>query len=207
MQGTTGEIGIFAGNFAPRGWSLCQGQLLAISNYSSLFSILGTTYGGDGRTSFALPDFRGRIPIDAGQGAGLTNRLLGQRGGTETQAITQAQMPAHSHSFNVSAVIYPIGDNDTSSSYSTNTPEGNYFGAGTDMYYHQNNTTMGPTSFDLNLTGAQIEIGSTGGISSSSSSGNGSNGNEEKGYAFSIIQPYVVLNYIICSTGLYPSRN
>jgi len=75
-----GEIAIFAGNFAPRGWALCNGQLLSIDRNSSLFSILGTTYGGDGRTTFGLPDLRGRIPIHAGQGPGLPNVKLGQRG-------------------------------------------------------------------------------------------------------------------------------
>lgn len=79
-----GEIVMFGGNFAPRGWAMCDGQLLAISQFQGLFSILGTTYGGDGRTSFGLPDLRGRAPIHAGQGAGLSNRRLGRIGGRET---------------------------------------------------------------------------------------------------------------------------
>jgi microcystin-dependent protein len=78
-----GEIIMFAGNFAPRGWAFCNGQLLPISQYTALFSILGTTYGGDGRTTFALPDLRGRVPVGPGQGPGLTNRPLGARGGSE----------------------------------------------------------------------------------------------------------------------------
>lgn len=78
-----GEIIMFGGNFAPRGWALCQGQLLPISSYSALFSILGTTYGGDGRTTFALPDLRGRTPISQGHGPGLTFRPLGQKSGSE----------------------------------------------------------------------------------------------------------------------------
>ena len=76
-----GEIVQFGGNFAPRNWALCDGQLLAISSYTSLFSILGTTYGGDGRTTFALPDLRGRAPVHAGSGPGLTPRQLGLRAG------------------------------------------------------------------------------------------------------------------------------
>ncbi len=78
------EIIIFGGNFAPRGWAFCDGQLLSISSNSALFSLLGTTYGGDGRTNFALPDLRGRAPIHAGNGPGLTPRLLGAKGGVET---------------------------------------------------------------------------------------------------------------------------
>lgn len=80
---TLGEISMFAGNFAPRGWAFCEGQLLAISTNTALFSILGTMYGGDGRTTFALPDLRGRVPVHAGQGPGLTNIGQGAKGGSE----------------------------------------------------------------------------------------------------------------------------
>ena len=79
-----GEIRMFAGNFAPRGWAFCDGQLLAISQNDALFSVIGTLYGGDGRTTFALPDLRGRVPIHAGQGPGLSERPLGSKGGVET---------------------------------------------------------------------------------------------------------------------------
>ncbi|MEL6251848.1 MAG: tail fiber protein [Bacteroidota bacterium] len=88
MEGYIGEIRMFGGNFAPRGWALCEGQLLAISSYNALFSILGTTYGGDGRTSFGLPDLRGRTPVGAGAGPGLTNRTLGSKFGTENLSIS-----------------------------------------------------------------------------------------------------------------------
>jgi microcystin-dependent protein len=91
------EIRMFAGNFAPRGWAFCNGQLLPISQYTALFSLVGTTYGGDGRTTFALPDLRGRAPIHAGQGPGLSNRLLGQNGGEETHTLTTNEMPSHTH--------------------------------------------------------------------------------------------------------------
>lgn len=97
-----GEIQWFAGNFPPRGWAFCDGQLLAISQYTALFSILGTTYGGDGRTTFALPDVRGRTLIHAGEGLGLTRKLLGQRGGAETVALSIANMPAHTHALRAS---------------------------------------------------------------------------------------------------------
>jgi microcystin-dependent protein len=94
-----GEIIMFAGNFAPRGWAFCDGQLLPISQNSALFSILGTTYGGDGRTTFALPDLRGRVPIHAGtSGPGLSYRNLGAKEGQEEMSLTVSQIPSHTHS-------------------------------------------------------------------------------------------------------------
>ena len=93
-----GEVSIFGGNFAPSGWEFCDGQLLAISQYQSLFSILGTTYGGDGRMTFGLPDLRGRTAIGEGSGPGLTPRPLGQKIGVEAVTLTEGQLPAHNHS-------------------------------------------------------------------------------------------------------------
>ena len=91
------EIRMFAGNFAPQGWAYCDGQLLAISSNDALFSLLGTIYGGDGRTTFGLPDLRGRIPIHAGTGPGLSARALGAKAGGETETLTVPQLPAHHH--------------------------------------------------------------------------------------------------------------
>ncbi len=92
-----GEIRMFAGNFSPRGWAFCDGQLLAVSQNEALFSLLGTLYGGDGRTTFGLPDLRGRIPIHAGSGPGLSARKLGTKGGLEKVTLTEQQIPAHNH--------------------------------------------------------------------------------------------------------------
>lgn len=92
-----GEIRMFAGNFAPRSWAFCDGQLLAVSQNDALFSLLGTIYGGDGRTTFGLPDLRGRVPIHAGSGPGLTNRRLGSKAGTEKETLTVNQLPSHTH--------------------------------------------------------------------------------------------------------------
>ncbi|KAA3663379.1 MAG: phage tail protein [Chloroflexi bacterium] len=92
-----GEIRMFAGNFAPRGWAFCDGQLLAVSQNDALFSLLGTIYGGDGRTTFGLPDMRGRFPIHAGDGPGLSPRRLGAKFGTEKETLTVNQLPSHSH--------------------------------------------------------------------------------------------------------------
>ncbi len=92
-----GEIRMFAGNFAPRGWAFCDGQLLAVSQNDALFSLLGTIYGGDGRTTFGLPDMRGRTPIHAGSGPGLSPRNLGAKGGAERVTVTTQQLPSHTH--------------------------------------------------------------------------------------------------------------
>ena len=94
-----GEIRMFAGNFAPRGWAFCDGQLLAVSQNDALFSLLGTIYGGDGRTTFGLPDLRGRIPIHAGNGPGLSDRRLGSKSGSENVTLTTNQIPSHTHRF------------------------------------------------------------------------------------------------------------
>ena len=94
-----GEVRIFAGNFAPLHWAACNGQLLAIAQNSALFSLLGTTYGGDGRTSFGLPGMRGRVAVGQGNGPGLTPRVLGQRFGTQTVTLTGTQIPNHTHYF------------------------------------------------------------------------------------------------------------
>lgn len=95
-----GEIKMFAGTFAPRGWALCDGQLMSISQNSALFSLLGTTYGGDGRTTFALPDLRGRLPMHAGSGPGLSSKQIGQRGGSENEILTLNHLPSHTHTAN-----------------------------------------------------------------------------------------------------------
>ncbi len=92
-----GEIRMFSGNFAPQGWAFCDGQLLAVSQNDALFSLFGTIYGGDGRTSFGLPDLRGRIPVHAGQGPGLSDRRLGSKGGSEEVTLTTNQLPSHLH--------------------------------------------------------------------------------------------------------------
>ena len=94
-----GEIRMFGGSFAPRSWAFCNGQLLAIAQNDALFSLLGTTYGGDGQNTFALPDLRGRIPVHRGQGSGLSPYDLGQVGGVESVTLLTQQLPAHSHAF------------------------------------------------------------------------------------------------------------
>ena len=96
-QPYVGELRMFAGNFAPAGWMFCEGQLLPISENDTLFVLIGTTYGGDGQSTFALPDLRGRVPLHQGQGPGLSSYILGQSGGVESVTLTQNQIPIHSH--------------------------------------------------------------------------------------------------------------
>lgn len=91
------EVRLFTGNFAPTGWALCNGQLMSISQNTALFSLLGTTYGGDGRTTFALPNFQGSAPLQQGQGAGLSPRVLGETGGETAVTLLQTEMPSHTH--------------------------------------------------------------------------------------------------------------
>lgn len=113
-----GEITMFAGSFAPKGWALCNGQLLPITQNTALFSLLGTRYGGDGKTTFALPNLQGRAPLGVGQGPGLTNRLQGQTGGSTDVTLLTNQMPAHTHT----GMLSPVA-NEAS-------PKGNVFGKG-----------------------------------------------------------------------------
>lgn len=100
-----GEIRLFAGNFAPAGWAFCDGQLLAISENETLFNLIGTTYGGNGQSTFALPDLRGRVPIHQGQGPGLGNRFIGESGGVEQVTLTTAQIPTHGHPLQASSAL------------------------------------------------------------------------------------------------------
>jgi microcystin-dependent protein len=117
-QPYVGEIRMFGGNFAPAGWMFCSGQLLPISEYETLFNLIGTTYGGDGQSTFALPDLRGRLPIHMGSGFALA-----QNGGAETVTLTTSQMPAHPHT------VFATTNSNTAS-----LPGGNFLAAGPDIY-------------------------------------------------------------------------
>lgn len=195
--GFLGEIKFFAGNFAPRGWALCNGQLLAISQFSALFSILGTTYGGDGRTTFALPDMRGRVPIHAGSGPGLSPYRLGQKSGVEMVTLTVAQIPSHTHtaaladaSVNVTATLRA-----SSSGGTTNVPTGATLADdGSDRIY----SSMAP---DVDMHPDHVTV--TGALASPSVSVGATGGNQP----FTNVQPYVTVNCIIAMQGIYPSRN
>ncbi len=111
MDPFIGQIIMFAGNFAPQGWALCDGQQLAIAQNQALFSILGTTYGGNGQTTFALPDLRGRVPLHPGQGPGLSSYALGQSAGVESVTLSVLQIPGHTHTFSPSCTTDPPTSN------------------------------------------------------------------------------------------------
>ena len=171
-----GEIRMFAGTFAPRGWALCDGQLLPISQNSALFSILGTTYGGDGRTTFALPDLRGRVPIHEGSGPGLLTKRLGQKGGEENVTLNVLQIPSHNHAATLTL-------NADSTVATSDKPEGMFparNAASTPQYGDTVNTTLGKGSVTVNNTG----------------------GNQ----AHNNMQPYTTINFIIATQGFFPSR-
>ena len=203
MEGTIGEIRGFAGNFAPRTWAFCAGQLLAISQNTALFSIIGTTYGGDGRTTFGLPDLRGRVPISSGTGPGLSTHPLGQRSGVESVSLTLNELPSHSHSAMTTlggSQIIAQGTIRASSSGSTSDPEGNYpadpgsIGPNPIKSYapdSDTNMALDAVSLEGTITGtATTNIGNTGGSQYHNN-----------------MQPYLIINWIICLMGVFPSRN
>src|SRR5688572_24550841 len=142
------QIMMFGGNFAPRGWAFCSGQILSIAQNTALFSILGTTYGGNGQTTFALPDLRGRVPIHPGQGPGLSNYDLGQAAGLETITLTQNQMPTHTHAAQLHASTQAANDT---------LPSGNFLADG-GAYQSATNTTMNAGAVTNGLAGGSQPV-------------------------------------------------
>jgi len=140
------QVIMFGGNFAVRGWANCDGGLLAISSYSALFSILGTTYGGDGRTTFGLPDMRGRVPIHPGTGPGLPNYRQGPGGGAQTVTLATSNLPSHNHTAAVNVSSGPP---------STDQAEGDYLA--------QSGENRFAASHDVDLNSSTTVIGNTGG--------------------------------------------
>jgi len=181
MEPTLAEVSIFAGNFAPRSWASCEGQILPINQNQSLFSLLGTTYGGDGRTSFALPDLRGRMVVGQGHGAGLTNRPLGQKWGAETIRLTTLEIPSHTH-IATDAKLYISSD------------DSNLTAEATGAAFAQDEATAytAATSNIENMASNSVEftLANTG-------------GNQAHENMF----PFQVLRFIICVQGLFPSRS
>lgn len=178
MDSYIGEIKMFTGNFAPRDWMFCQGQLLAISNYTALFFLLGTRYGGNGTSNFGLPDLRSRLPVGAGQGAGLSAYTQGQKGGTETVTLQANNIPAHTHT--------ATGMNCYSGGGNSDVPFNNYPAliSGRKMYTSTmiSGTSMPTVQTDVYTSGA-------GAISPT---------------PINLIQPVLGTNFIICVLGLFP---
>ncbi|MBK8556064.1 MAG: phage tail protein [Lewinellaceae bacterium] len=177
MDTFIGNIMIFGFNFAPQGWAQCNGQLLAISQYTALFSLLGTTYGGDGRTTFALPDLRGRTPIGYGQGPGLSNIQLGQVGGIEQVTLITNNLPAHSHVATTNVAV-------TSANASSEEPAGNIIAT------QGNNFFAAPAAGNGNMGGVSTTVQNTG-----------------ANVPFGVREPYLGLNFCIALQGIFPSRN
>jgi microcystin-dependent protein len=176
MEAYLGEIRMFAGTFAPQGWHLCDGALLPVNGNEALFTLLGTTFGGNGSTDFAVPDLRGRIPISMGQGAALQPRTLGATGGGETVTLTEAQNPSHSHSFSAMSGAGTAVTPDPTMMLAA-APEGDYL--------YVNAGAAGTTSAQLN-SGA---ITSTGGSQ-----------------AHANIMPSLAVTFIICTAGIFPTQ-
>ncbi|MGY4396804.1 microcystin-dependent protein [Sphingomonas sp. UYAg733] len=175
-----GEIRIFAGSFAPRGWHFCDGSLQSIASNSALYALLGTAYGGDGVNTFALPDLRGRVPVHQGTGPGLTARVMGQKAGQETVALTAAELPAHTHAAFASTTPATLAG-------PANAVAGTVNPTATSYSFYVN--TVGTSAVTLTPLAA----------TSVTSAGNGQPHDN--------LMPTVTLSYIIALDGIFPSRN
>lgn len=173
------QIMMFGGNFAPRGWAFCNGQLLPISQNTALFSLIGTIYGGDGRTTFALPDLRSRVAIHPGRGPGLSDYRVGTRGGIETNQLLAGNMPSHNHAPRLRA---------ESAAGTTGNPTNNLLGVVTGADSRPYAPPVPADEVDMSADG----------IRSSNVGGN---------QPFENRQPYLAVNYIIALQGVFPSRS
>ncbi len=177
-----GMIALYGFSWAPRGWALCEGQLVAINQNQALFALIGTTFGGNGTTTFALPDLRGRAAVGAGTGNGLTPISPGEAGGHETVTLTQANLPAHTHAATVTASLHA-----ESVPADRANPNGAML-AGAQTYAlpdPANDRVMASESLDISVTNS-----STGGSQ-----------------PFAIRSPFLGMNYSIALEGIFPSRN
>jgi microcystin-dependent protein len=177
-----GEIRLFAGNYATENWHICDGSLLNIQAFPALYALIGTTYGGDGQTTFGLPDLRGRVPVGQGQGTNLTARVLGQKGGSSTVTLTQSQMPAHTHSFSASTVTA-----------TTPTLAASGSGFATPISTGADGPVVAYAPSALVTSAENVNLGSN---AISASSGGGQPHNN--------LMPYEAINYIIAVQGLFP---
>lgn len=172
-----GEIRSFGFNFAPRGWAECNGQLLPISSHSALFSLLGTMYGGDGRTTFGLPDLRGRSSLHQGEGPGLSNVRMGQRGGTQSITLTTDNLPSHTHAAQLHGEDAIANKKNPNNKMLAKSTIDNIYAAPVPA----NNKIMAPESIVVQATGG--------------------------GQAFANASPYLVVNMCIALEGLFPPRS
>lgn len=191
-----GQIMMVGFNFAPRNWALCDGQLLPISSNTALFSLLGTAYGGDGRTTFALPDLRSRFPMHQGLGPGLSNRRLGQKGGQEAVTLTQLDMPAHSHNASLNLNVSVTSSLKASAGLgggAVTDPAGNSLSNAEAIYKESTpGQAMNAESVESTVSdaGSSVSVGTAGGSQ-----------------AHDNMPPYQVVNFVISLAGIFPSRN
>jgi len=186
-----GTIVAWAPNFAPSNWALCQGQTLSISQNTALFAIIGTTYGGNGTTTFQLPNLSGRIPIGAGTVPGQSAIALGQTGGTQTVSLTIAQLPSHTHTGTISSVTIKASATEATDllpSSSANVLAGPYDTVGLNAY----------AGFTAATPDTALNTAFTGSVTNSLTGTN---------QPVNILPPYLGVNYIICTQGLFPPRN
>lgn len=186
MDEIIGTIKIFGFNFAPRGWMTCQGQTLAIASNSALFSLLGTTYGGNGTTTFALPNLQGRAPIGFGTGPGLPTYQLGQTGGSNSVAMDASHLPTHTHNASATSTSTLFAE---SAGPSGQNPNGKMLATG--QFYTDpvaaNNRAMAPDSVTTTTTVSVMPAGA--------------------GLPIDVTNPFLAVNYCVCLEGVYPSRN
>ena len=186
MEPMIGEIRLFAGNFVPKNWAFCDGQLLPIDQHKTLFSIIGTTYGGDGTTTFALPDLRGRVPVHAGTGAGLSTRKIGQKSGTETNSLTINQLPAHSHATKTAGLV-SLSSTIKMQNVTTANSDGDFLSL--------------PEKDDKEIVSAELSQG--GMMQKESIIEVEKTGNS---YPINNMPPFAVINYIIALDGSFPLK-
>lgn len=188
-----GSIQIFGFNFAPRGYAACNGQILGIAQNTALFALLGTTYGGNGQTTFQLPDLRSRVPIHMGQGPGLSNYVIGEVAGTESVTITTPQMPMHTHGFSTTG----SGLNAVKIKATAQTPL-----AGSLLARANDGSTTASQPLVYVPAGTAGETVALGGLTVA-----GTIAPAGGSQPVPIMQPYLALNFCIALTGIFPSRN
>jgi microcystin-dependent protein len=203
-------IKIFGGNFAPRGWQLCAGQTMAISQYSAVFALVGTTYGGNGQTTFNLPDLRGRVAIGMGNGPGLTPRVLGEMSGSESAtgigqtqfAIQVPNLPAHTHVIQGSASVAVADQEGTIALAASNVLGRKALEVGPPISALEVYVPIADAKFTQNnkLGGVSHNI-------TAATTGNGAPISAPVSVQVNNMQPYLVVNYIFCMEGVFPSRN
>jgi microcystin-dependent protein len=187
MEVFLGMIAIFGFNFNPRGWQLCAGQLLAISQNTALFSLLGTNYGGNGQTTFGLPDLRGRTAVGMGSGPGLSNYTLGEQGGSESNTIQVTQMPAHTHTATATSASTLFAE---ATAANAGNPAGKMLASGQDIYATENPANNRSMSSQAVTTSTTVQVAIAGGSQPVPN-----------------IQPFLAVNYCIAIQGIFPSRN